>query len=181
MNKESVPSQLKYCAANYYRNNLMKGSAVILACIAVIIFAAGPGKALRMAMPCVCLFVFFLIFYGSFCLKARKTFSEVIISEKGILIKHPSGQQFNIPWDDRISAGSYYAEMNVSVSGGSHYELILSSDPPSNAYKVDHIEQFSVEKYEKHHTWRVSLGRGTRKWCEREATKIIAIKDSVLE
>ena len=178
MNKASVTSPLTYCAADYYKKNFISGSVVLLLCIGVVMFAVGKSNAIQRAIPIICIFVLFLLLYGSFCLKAKKKFSVAVLSEKGIVIKCPSGQQFEIPWDDQISAASFYAEMNVSLSGGSHYELILSSSPLPYHYKVDHIELFSEEQYQNSGKWRLSLGRGTKKWCEREANKIMALKEN---
>ena len=176
MNKKPIVTARTYCASDYYRNNYIKASIFFLICIGVVLLASIRSNSISRVVPIIVLFVLFEVIYGLFLLKAKKSFSVITLSEQEILVKCPTGEQIIIPWDEKISVGSYYAEMNVSLSGGNHYELILSSTPLPLSYKGDHIEQFSVQNYLSNGSWRVSLGRGSKKWCEKEAVKIMSLR-----
>ena len=172
---------LTYSAANYYKKNYIEASVLIFIFLVIACVFASRNGSIQRLLPFIIGFLLFILLYGLFIRRAKKSFSVITIAEQGIQVKTPSGEQVQIPWDDQITVGAYYAEMNVSTSGRTHYELILSSAPLPYSYKVDHIEQFSLENYQNTGTWRVSLGRGTKKRCEQEVKKITELRNSRLE
>ncbi len=172
---------LTYSAANYYKKNYIESSVLILIFLVIACVFANRNGTIQKLVPFIIGFLLFIVLYGLFIKRVKKSFSVIKITEQGIQVKTPASEQVQIPWDDQISAGAYYAEMNVSTSGRTHYELILSSAPLPYSYKVDHIEQFSMESYQNTGAWRVSLGRGTKKWCEQEVAKITELRNNGLK
>ena len=179
MNDRTSTNTLSYSAANYYKALFGKGVMVLLICVAAVVAVSLQKDGLnRAVIAIVSLFVLFVIVFGAFVFRAQKKFAKVILSQEEILIRCPDGEAVRIPWNDQISVSFFDAPMYRSASNGAHFELILSSAPLPYSYQADHIEAFSAENYRASGTWRVSLGRGSRKWCEKESQNISMLRDS---
>ena len=173
---------LKYCSTDSYKKNSIIRIAFCLVLLIVLIVLSKHRTIawLPMLMVLVALCaVFFLAAY----LRSKKVFETIQISEKQIRICMPGKTPIDIPWSESVCADTFPlvgGMKRMELDERNWRELILSSEKISLGFQADSFLHFSPEKYAETGRWRVSLGRGSKKWCQKQIAAIEEIKQRAL-
>lgn len=175
---------IKFCAYDSFKRNFTQASIFILIAFPLMCILAKQGPFSNRLLPFTILVIFFIVFFITLFVRSKKIFETIHISEKQIKICLPGKEIIEIPWSEAISVGAFsgVGSMNrtLQAPGKNWFELVLSSEELSPLYQVDSILHFSPEKYAETGRWRVSLGRGNQKWCQKQIELIEGMKQKAL-
>lgn len=175
---------VSYCAYDSYKKSFIQAIIFILIAFPLMCILAKQGPFSKRLLPFTILVIFFLVFFIAMFSRAKKMFETIYISDKHIKICLPGKETIEIPWSEAISVGAFSGvgsmARTLQAPGKNWFELVLSSEKPSSVFQVDSILRFSPEKFRETGSWRVSLGRGNRKWCEKQIEIIENMKQKAL-
>lgn len=181
--KETNPEVLRYCAYDSVKKDFRSASILILVAFPLMCVLAEQGPFGKRVLPTTMLVIFFWGFFIIFFARAKK-FETILVSEEQIQICLPGKETINIPWSESASVGAFSGaglmKLSLQSPGQNGYELVLSSEKLSPLYKPDKVQRFSPEQYAETGSWRVSLGRGNQKWCQKQIELIEGMKQKAL-
>lgn len=182
--KKTNPEVLRYCNYDSYKKDFLLRCVVILFLFLVMCVVAGQGPLGKRLLPTTMLVLFFVGFFTVLFARAKKTFETILVSEEQIMICLPGKKTVKIPWSESVSVGSFSGtglmKQTLQSPGQHWYELVLSSEALSPLYQVDSIVRFPSDEYSATGRWRVSLGRGNQKWCQKQIELIEGMKQKAL-
>ena len=168
-----------YCAGNYVEKMIVQFVFWFVIVLLITFFIGFRGMSVEEIVIAVLAVVILCVFRASFLTLTDQDFETVTISEDGITVFYPEKWKAVIQWNESVSVE--YRQIGIrSVGGAWVFDLILSSAPlPDSLCYTDRVH-FSPERFEKGEPWRVSIGRGSKRWCRRETDRILSMKAEAL-
>ena len=174
---------LKYCSIDFFKRTSIIRVAFILVLL-IVLWILAKQRTISLLLMLIALVTLPAVFFTAVYLRLKKEFETILISEDQIRICMPGKMPIDIPWSESVCIDTYplVGKMlrQMEFDERNWRELILSSEKISSGFQVDSFQHFSPEKYDETGSWRVSLGRGSKKWYRKQIAAIEEIKQRAL-
>ena len=174
---------LKYCSIDFFKRTSIIRVAFILVLL-IVLWILSKQRTISLLLLLIALVTLPAVFFTAVYLRLKRVFETILISKEQIRICMPGKTPIDIPWSESVCIDTYplVGKMlrQMEFDERNWRELILSNEKISSGFQVDSFLHFSPEKYTDTGSWRVSLGRGSKKWCQKQIAAIEEIKQRAL-